>query len=104
MPRQYLLLLAALALGGCAILDDLSGGGGEALTDPMIWRCEGGASFRAQILGNENARIAAAGRTYTLPRTGPGARFAGSGVTYVERAGQATLEGARGGPYRNCRR
>lgn len=101
--KPILFALAALALGGCAILEDLSGGG-EALTDPMIWRCEGGASFRTQILSNESARVAAGGRTYTLPRTGPGARFSGGGVTYVERAGQATLEGAQGGPYRNCRR
>ncbi len=74
--------LAALALGGCAILDDLSGGG-EALTDPMVWRCESGASFRAQILSDESARIAAGGGTYTLPRTGPGARFTGGGGTYA---------------------
>lgn len=103
MLRKPLIALAALSLAGCAVLEDL-GGGGEALTDAMVWRCEGGASFRTQILGNESARVAVDGRTYTLPRTGPGARFSGGGVTYVERAGQATLEGAAGGPYRNCRR
>lgn len=101
--KLVLVALAAAALSGCAILDDLSGGG-EALTDPMRWRCEGGAAFSAQILSDERARIVASGRTYTLPRTGPGARFTGGGVSYVERAGQATLEGAAGGPFRNCRR
>lgn len=95
--------LAAFTLSGCAILEDLSGGG-EALTAPMRWRCEGGAAFSAQILEGERARIAAGGQTYSLPRTGPGARFARAGVSYIERAGQAALEGAAGGPYRNCRR
>lgn len=101
--KLVLIALAAAALSGCAILEDL-GGGGEALTDPMVWRCENGASFRARILSNESARVAAGGERYTLPRTGPGARYARDGVSYVERAGQATLEGAQGGPYRNCRR
>ncbi len=101
--KPMLFALAALTLGGCAVLDDLSGGG-EALSGQMIWRCEGGASFSAQILSDERARIVADGHTYTLPRTGPGARFANGGVAYGERAGGATLEGAAGGPFRNCRR
>ncbi len=95
--------LAAAALSGCAILEDLSGGG-EALTERMQWRCDGGVSFSAQILSDERARISAGGQDYTLPRTGPGARYARGEVSYVERGGGATLEGAVGGPYRNCRR
>jgi Membrane-bound lysozyme-inhibitor of c-type lysozyme len=101
--KLVLVAFAAAALSGCAILDDL-GGGGEALSEAMVWRCEGGAGFRAQILSGERARIVAGGQTYTLPRTGPGARYASGGVSYAERGGGATLEGAAGGPYRNCRR
>lgn len=101
--KRVLAVLALAALSGCAILEDL-GGGGEALTATMQWRCDGGAAFSAQILSDERARITAGGESYTLPRTGPGARYGNGGVEYAERAGGATLTGAAGGPYRNCRR
>jgi hypothetical protein len=96
-------LAALVLLSGCAIVKDLSGGGG-ALSEPMRWHCDSGASFSAQILEGERARIGAGGRLYTLPRVGPGARYAQDGVTYVERGGAATLTGVGGGPYANCRR
>lgn len=101
---RYILTAAALlALSACATL----GGPEEPIGgNRMTWRCEGGASFTATITGDGRARVVAGGQTYTLPheRAGSGARYASGGIVYWERGGQATLTGARGGPYNNCRR
>lgn len=67
------------------------------------WRCPGGKSFGAHV-GTE-AVVFAAGHTYRLAhaRSASGLRYESGGIEYWEHAGQASLHGAAGGPYENCR-
>lgn len=97
--KKLLLAAALLSLAACA-----SGGGG-GLTNRMDWRCDGGAAFSARITSG-GAEVFAGGRTYTLPHVAgaSGARYSDGSVEYWERGGSATLNGAHGGPYANCRR
>lgn len=92
--------LAALAL--LAACSTPSAGPGGPF---MQWRCDGGAAFSARITG-DGAEVFAAGQTYSLPHVAgaSGARYSNGTVEYWERGGEATLGGARGGPYNNCRR
>jgi membrane-bound inhibitor of C-type lysozyme len=97
--------LAALALvAACAS----SGGGGGPGGPFNQWRCDGGAAFSARVStsGEGSAEVFAGGQTYRLPRVAgaSGLRYSNGQVEYAERAGTATLSGARGGPYNNCRR
>lgn len=89
-----LLLLSACATG--------AGAGGPR----MDWSCQGGAAFSARIKGEGVAEVFAGGRLYNLPhvQAGSGARYSNGSVEYWERGGEATLTGAPGGPYTNCRR
>jgi len=96
--------LAALALlAACATSG--SGGSGGPRSE---WRCDGGAAFSARIStgGEGAAEVFAGGQSYRLARVAgaSGLRYSNGGVEYWERAGGATLTGARGGPYNNCRR
>jgi membrane-bound inhibitor of C-type lysozyme len=88
-----LFLLAACATGGSA-------------GPRMDWRCDGGAAFSARIKPDGVAEVFAGGRVYNLPhvQAASGARYESGGVEYWERGGEATLSGAQGGPYNNCRR
>ncbi|MBX3430877.1 MAG: MliC family protein [Hyphomonadaceae bacterium] len=72
----------------------------------MQWRCDGGAAFSARIADGGTAEVFAGGQTYSLPhvQAASGAKYSNGSVEYWERGGQATLGGARGGPYNNCRR
>ena len=94
LALSALALLAACATGG--------GGGGPR----MDWRCDGGAAFSARIKSGGTAEVFAGGQVYSLPHTqsGSGARYTNGTVEYWERGGEATLTGAHGGPYSNCRR
>lgn len=78
---------------------------GEPISGRMDWRCSGGAAFSARIT-SAGAEVFAGGQTYRLPRAeaASGARYANGSVEYWERGGTATLNGAAGGPYENCRR
>lgn len=69
------------------------------------WRCDGGAAFSVRFRG-ESAEIFAGGQTYTLPLaiSASGARYSNGTVEYWEHQGEATLNGAQGGPYTHCRR
>jgi len=51
------------------------------------------------------AEVFAGGQLYNLPvaQSGSGARYSNGAVEYREHQGQATLNGAVGGPYTNCR-
>jgi membrane-bound inhibitor of C-type lysozyme len=97
---KTILALAALALlAACAT--------GAAPGGPrMDWRCDGGGAFSARIKGDGRAEVFAGGQVYNLPHVqgASGARYAQGGVEYWERGGEATLTGAQGGPYNNCRR
>jgi membrane-bound inhibitor of C-type lysozyme len=93
--------LAALALlAACATTS-----GGPA-GPRMDWRCDGGAAFSARVSTSGTAEVFAGGQTYSLPhvQATSGAKYSNGSVEYWERGGEATLGGARGGPYNNCRR
>lgn len=96
--RILIAAAALLALAACSTVGTIGA--------RMDWRREGGAAFSARIKTNDTAEVFAGGQVYTLPHVAAasGARYAEGGVEYWERGGQATLTGARGGPYENCRR
>lgn len=90
-----------LALGGCASVMP------EDATDaPMTYACEGGRQFTAAYdLKGDRARVSAGGRSYVLPlvRSASGARYAKGAVVLHTKGAEALLDGAAGGPYRDCR-
>jgi membrane-bound inhibitor of C-type lysozyme len=89
-------LTVCVALVGCASM-----GGGPRVD----WRCDGGAAFSARM-SSRSAEVFAGGQVYTLRavESASGARFSDGSVEFWEHQGEATLNGARGGPYTNCRR
>jgi len=94
LPAASLVLLAACATAG-------PGSSGR-----IDWACDGGAAFSLRYTAQGEADVFAGGQTYLLApaQTGSGARYADGLVEYREHQGQATLNGAAGGPYANCRR
>lgn len=98
--KQTIAILALLVLAACAS----SAGGGAS--GRMDWRCDNGRAFSARIVGDGQAEVFAAGQVHRLPHVAgaSGARYSNGSVEYWERGGSATLSGATGGPYNNCRR
>jgi len=97
--KKLIALSALLVLTACAT----AAPGGPR----MDWRCSGGAAFSARIdAGAASAEVFAGGQVYNLPhvQAASGAKYSNGSVEYWERGGAATLNGARGGPYDNCRR
>ncbi len=96
--KKLLLAVALLSLAACASTGMIG--------DRMDWRCDGGAAFSARIKTNGSAEVFAGGQVYNLPHVAgaSGARYSDGSVEYWERGGEAVLNGARGGPYANCRR
>ena len=94
--KKLLLAAALFSLAACA-------------TDPSVgrtdWMCDGGAAFSVRFEG-DRAEVFAGGQTYSLPSavSASGARYSDGAVEYWEHQGEANLNGARGGPYANCRR
>ena len=97
--NKLLAAAALLALSACAT-------GGVTIGNRMDWRCAGGAAFSARIKTSGAAEVFAGGQVYNLPHVegASGARYSNGAVEYWERGGEATLTGASGGPYNNCRR
>ncbi|HWA01577.1 MAG TPA: MliC family protein [Caulobacterales bacterium] len=99
------LVAPLLLLAGCASMPGLPThrGGGPVIASTQ-WRCPGGKSFRVSFT-SDGANVAAAGHNYRLQhaRSASGARYASGGIEYWERAGEASLHGAAGGPYEHCR-
>lgn len=93
--RAFAAIAVCAALGACASM-----GGGPRLD----WRCDGGAAFSARV-SSRSAEVFAGGQVYRLRKatSASGARFSDGTVEYWEHQGEATLNGARGGPYTNCR-
>ena len=97
--KTLIALSVLLTLAACAT----SSAGGPR----MDWRCDGGAAFSARIDGGaETAEVFAGGQVYRLPhvQAASGAKYSNGSVEYWEHGGGATLSGAHGGPYNNCRR
>lgn len=96
MHKAISALLLAFALSACA----------TTVGGRMDWTCDGGAAFSVRIKSTGRAEVFAGGQVYNLPHVeaASGARYSDGTVEYWERAGQATLTGARAGPYNNCRR
>lgn len=97
------------ALAAFALLAACATPGGGTPSGPFTqWRCEGGAAFSVRISteGEGSAEVFAGGQTYRLPRIAgaSGLRYSNGSVEYRESGGEATVGGARGGPYNNCRR
>ncbi|HET9231966.1 MAG TPA: MliC family protein [Vitreimonas sp.] len=95
--KKILSLAALVVLCAC---------GTTQSSGPMAqWRCDGGAAFSVRFEG-EAAEVFAGGQLYNLPvaQSGSGARYSNGTVEYWEHQGEATLNGAQGGPYTNCRR
>ncbi len=90
---------ALLTLSACATSAPAS--------DPNLhqFTCDGDAAFSVRYPSSGAASIFAAGRTYDLPSavSGSGARYSNGQVEFWEHQGGATLNGAFGGPYNNCR-
>jgi membrane-bound inhibitor of C-type lysozyme len=97
--RKLIIGTALFALSACVSHDF----GAGRRTD---WRCDGGAAFSLRYNNLGAAEVFAGGQTYTLPQaeSGSGARYSNGSVEYSEHQGRATLTGAHGGPYENCRR
>jgi membrane-bound inhibitor of C-type lysozyme len=100
--KKFAALAVLALLAACAT----SSGGSSPSGPRMDWRCDGGAAFSARISGTGTAEVFAGGRTYSLPHVAgaSGAKYSNGSVEYWERGGGATLSGANGGPYENCRR
>ncbi|WP_332773213.1 MliC family protein [Phenylobacterium sp.] len=98
--RTALALIGMLALGGCASVMP------EDATDaPMTYACADGKRFTAAYaLKGDEVRVIAGGMSYSLPhmRSASGARYARAGVELATKGDAALLDGAAGGPYRDC--
>ena len=93
--KTLLTSLALVALAACA----------TASSGPRTdWRCDNGAAFSVRFDGGE-AVIFAGGQVYELPQvqSASGARYSNGAVEFWEHQGEATLNGAAGGTYANCR-
>lgn len=97
--KKALALIALAFLAACAST-------GAPAGPRMDWRCAGGAAFSARIKPDGVAEVFAGGQVYNLPhvQAASGARYSNGAVEYWERGGEATLTGAQGAPYANCRR
>lgn len=96
--QKLLIAAAILGLGACTT----TGPSGPRVD----WRCDGGAAFSARMTANGDAEVFAGGQVYHLPGVpaGSGVRYTDGQVEYWEHGSEAMLNGARGGPYNNCRR
>jgi len=93
--KTLLLALCALALAGCVSHNFREG-------ERVAWRCESGAEFNLRRVAG-NVEAFAAGQTYTLAPAGE-RTYSNGVVTYAVEGGRASLTGAYGGPFENCRR
>lgn len=87
--------LGAMALSGCVSHNFREG-------ERSNYRCAGGEDFNLRRVAG-NIEVFAGGQTYTLSPSGDGA-FSNGAVTFARSGGRASLTGAYGGPYENCRR
>lgn len=94
MKKSVFLAVALLALSGC-VSHNFSEG------ERTNYRCAGDKSFSYREVAGA-LEVFAGGETNRLTRSGEG--WANERVTLIESGGGATLTGAIGGPYDDCRR
>lgn len=97
MNRLFIASALLVLVSGCA------GGLSAVRGERLDWRCASGSAFSIRIHQAERkAEAFAAGRIYRLDYVETG--YSNGEVRYFEQAGLASLTGAHGGPYDNCRR
>lgn len=94
MKKLILASAVALALGGC-VSHNFSEG------ERVYWRCAEDRAFNLRHVSG-GVEVFAAGQTHALPPSGDD--YSNGTVTYSVNRGRATLTGAPGGPFENCRR
>lgn len=92
---RTLVVVAALALGGC-VSHDFSEG------QRTYYRCGADRDFSLRRLDNA-VEVFAAGQTHRLEAAGE-RQYSNGAATLNESRGRATLTGVSGGPYENCQR
>ncbi|MCR6644560.1 MAG: hypothetical protein NVV62_08605 [Terricaulis sp.] len=93
--KKLVLIGAALLLSACVSHNFKEG-------ERAAWRCESGQEFSLRRVAGY-VEVFAAGQTYALQPSGEDA-FSNGQVTYSVARGRASLAGAAGGPFENCRR
>jgi membrane-bound inhibitor of C-type lysozyme len=107
--RRPLLALPAILLAAACAQPGFESPLLEQDVPPGSFRfvCAGDVSFLIDFeRDGAISHLTAGGMTYTLPQAvaASGARYEADGVEFWEHRGEATLKGAAGGPYENCRR
>jgi hypothetical protein len=95
MKKSVFLAVSLLALGGCVSHNFEEG-------ERTNYRCAGDKEFSYREVAGA-LEVFAGGETNRLTRSTDG-QWANERVTLSESGGGATLTGAIGGPYENCRR
>jgi hypothetical protein len=102
--RLAMAAAAVLTLAACASVEPQ-----DSTDRPMRYACVGGSSFTAAYAKDgRRAYVTAAGQTYTLSFSPPnrstgGLKFMKKGVVLQALGPVASLDGAQGGPYRDCK-
>ena len=102
-----------LVLAGCSSLPHVDmpdmprlphfGLGGGLEGESTLWRCASGAHFTARVNAEaRQAQVRAGFSTYRLEQTSEG--YSNGRVTFIEQGGMASLSGANGTRYSNCRK
>lgn len=94
MKKLILAGALALALAGCVSHSFREG-------QRAYWRCDGDREFNLRHVAGR-VEVFAAGQTHALQPSGDD--YSNGTVTYSVNRGRATLAGAPGGPFENCRR
>lgn len=94
--KKLILAAFCLSLAACVSVTALRG-------ERVDWLCASGAAFSIRVNAEtQKAEVFAGGRIYRLDFVETG--YSNGEVRYFEQGGLATLAGAHGGPYNNCRR
>ncbi len=95
--------MSRLAIACVLLLSACAGGLSVIRGERLDWRCASGSAFSIRINQAERkAEVFAAGRMYRLDFVETG--YSNGEVRYFEQGGLASVTGAHGGPYNNCRR
>ncbi len=95
--RNIFIGAALLALAACQSTANLNEG------QRLAWSCANDNAFSLRTVG-DSVEVYAGGETHRLVRGAEDGAYTNGTVTLTESRGRATLTGANGGPYENCRR